>query len=79
MPADSLQFLFLRDGSASEQGVVDMSNDSDAPTFQVVQAGIITHGVTLLEEPFTREILSKHVRQVLDEPIQVIRRMQLSI
>jgi len=34
----------------------------------ILQAGILANAVTLLEKPFTREILSKRVRQVLDEP-----------
>ena len=34
----------------------------------IVQAGILANGVPLLEKPFTREILSKRVRQALDEP-----------
>jgi two-component system cell cycle sensor histidine kinase/response regulator CckA len=33
----------------------------------IVQAGILANGVALLEKPFTREILSKRVRQALDE------------
>lgn len=34
----------------------------------IVQAGILPNGAALLEKPFTRDILSKRVRQVLDEP-----------
>ena len=41
---------------------------SGYPNDGIVQAGILANGVALLEKPFTREILSKRVRQVLDEP-----------
>ena len=41
---------------------------SGYPSEGIVQAGILASGVTLLEKPFTREILSKRVRQVLDDP-----------
>ena len=41
---------------------------SGYPNDGIVQAGILAGGVTLLEKPFTREILSKRVRQVLDDP-----------
>ena len=41
---------------------------SGYPNDGIVQAGILASGVTLLEKPFTREILSKRVRQVLDDP-----------
>jgi PAS domain S-box-containing protein len=41
---------------------------SGYPNDGIVQAGILANGVTLLEKPFTREILSKRVRQVLDAP-----------
>jgi len=41
---------------------------SGYPNDGIVQAGILANGVTLLEKPFTREILSKRVRQVLDGP-----------
>jgi len=41
---------------------------SGYPNDGIVQAGILANGVILLEKPFTREILSKRVRQVLDEP-----------
>ena len=41
---------------------------SGYPNDGIVQAGILSNGVALLEKPFTREILSKRVRQVLDEP-----------
>jgi signal transduction histidine kinase/ActR/RegA family two-component response regulator len=40
---------------------------SGYPNDGIVQAGILANGVALLEKPFTREILSKRVRQVLDE------------
>ena len=40
---------------------------SGYPNNGIVQAGVVDHGVPLLEKPFTREILSKRVRQVLDE------------
>ena len=42
---------------------------SGYPNDGIVQAGILASGVTLLEKPFTREILSKRVRQVLDDPL----------
>jgi len=48
-------------------GVLYMSG---YPDDGIVQAGILKSGVTLLEKPFTREILSKRVRQVLDEAFQ---------
>ena len=41
---------------------------SGYPNDGIAQAGILANGVALLEKPFTREILSKRVRQVLDEP-----------
>lgn len=41
---------------------------SGYPNDGIVQAGILASGVTLLEKPFTREILSRRVRQVLDDP-----------
>ena len=41
---------------------------SGYPNDGIVQAGILANGVTLLEKPFTRETLSKRVRQALDEP-----------
>jgi PAS domain S-box-containing protein len=41
---------------------------SGYPNDGIVQAGILANGVTLLDKPFTREILSKRVRQVLDAP-----------
>ena len=41
---------------------------SGYPNDGIVQAGILANGATLLEKPFTREILSKRVRQVLDGP-----------
>ena len=37
----------------------------------IVQSGILTSGAVLLEKPFTREILLRRVRQVLDEVPQV--------
>lgn len=40
---------------------------SGYPNDGTAQAGILANGVALLEKPFTREILSKRVRQVLDE------------
>ena len=40
---------------------------SGYPNDGIVQAGILANGVALLEKPFTREILSRRVRQVLDE------------
>jgi two-component system, cell cycle sensor histidine kinase and response regulator CckA len=40
---------------------------SGYPNDGIVQAGILANGVALLEKPFTREILSKRVRQALDE------------
>ena len=43
---------------------------SGYPNDGIVQAGILASGVTLLEKPFTREILAKRVRQVLDEPVR---------
>lgn len=43
---------------------------SGYPNDGIVQAGILANGVTLLEKPFTREILSKRVRQVLDATAQ---------
>jgi hypothetical protein len=33
----------------------------------IVQSGILTSEAPLLEKPFTREILLRRVRQVLDE------------
>ena len=41
---------------------------SGYPNDGIVQAGILANGVALLEKPFTRELLSDRVRQVLDEP-----------
>lgn len=43
---------------------------SGYPSDGIVQAGVPTNGATLLEKPFTREILSKRVRQALDVPAQ---------
>lgn len=42
---------------------------SGYPNDGIAQAGILANGVVLLEKPFTREILSKRVRQVLDESV----------
>ena len=41
---------------------------SGYPNDGIAEAGVLANGVALLEKPFTREILSKRVRQVLDEP-----------
>ncbi len=41
---------------------------SGYPNDGIANAGILSAGVVLLEKPFTREILSRRVRQVLDEP-----------
>lgn len=43
---------------------------SGYPTDGIVQAGILANRVTLIEKPFTREILMKRVRELLDEPPQ---------
>ena len=40
---------------------------SGYPNDGILQAGILTEKVALLEKPFTREILTKRVRQMLDE------------
>jgi two-component system, cell cycle sensor histidine kinase and response regulator CckA len=40
---------------------------SGYPNDGIVQAGVLANGVALLEKPFTREILSRRVRQVLDD------------
>jgi two-component system, cell cycle sensor histidine kinase and response regulator CckA len=40
---------------------------SGYPNDGILQAGILTERVALLEKPFTREILTKRVRQMLDE------------
>jgi PAS domain S-box-containing protein len=40
---------------------------SGYPNDGIVQSGILATGVVLLEKPFTREILLRRVRQVLDE------------
>jgi len=37
----------------------------------IVQSGILESGALLLEKPFTREILLRKVRQVLDEVPQI--------
>lgn len=42
---------------------------SGYPNDGILQAGILTEKVPLLEKPFTREILTKRVRQVLDESL----------
>jgi len=43
---------------------------SGYPNDGIVQSGILATGVVLLEKPFTREILLRRVRQVLDESPQ---------
>ena len=40
---------------------------SGYPNDGIVRSGILASGVALLEKPFTREILARNVRQVLDE------------
>jgi two-component system, cell cycle sensor histidine kinase and response regulator CckA len=40
---------------------------SGYPNDGIVQSGILASGVVLLEKPFTREILLRRVRQILDE------------
>ena len=40
---------------------------SGYPNDGIVRSGILANGVALLEKPFTREILARSVRQVLDE------------
>jgi two-component system cell cycle sensor histidine kinase/response regulator CckA len=40
---------------------------SGYPNVGIVQSGILAAGVALLEKPFTRKILTRRVRQVLDE------------
>jgi CheY-like chemotaxis protein len=42
---------------------------SGYPNDGILQAGILAEKVPLLEKPFTREILTKRVRQMLDEPV----------
>ncbi|HYK39107.1 MAG TPA: ATP-binding protein, partial [Candidatus Eremiobacteraceae bacterium] len=42
---------------------------SGYPNDGILQAGILTERVPLLEKPFTREILAERVRQMLDEPV----------
>jgi len=42
---------------------------SGYPNDGILQAGILTEKVPLLEKPFTREILTKRVRQMLDESV----------
>ena len=44
---------------------------SGYPNDGIVQSGILASGVLLLEKPFTREILLRRVRQVLDELSQL--------
>ncbi len=41
---------------------------SGYPNAGIAHSGILAAGVVLLEKPFTREILSRRVRQVLDQP-----------
>ena len=41
---------------------------SGYPNDGIAHSGILAAGVVLLEKPFTREILSRRVRQVLDQP-----------
>jgi two-component SAPR family response regulator len=41
---------------------------SGYPSDGIANSGILSAGVVLLEKPFTREILSRRVRQVLDDP-----------
>jgi len=43
---------------------------SGYPNDGIVRSGILATGVALLEKPFTREILTRNVRQVLDEERQ---------
>ena len=43
---------------------------SGYPNDGIIQAGVPANGATLLEKPFTREILSKRVRQALDTSAQ---------
>lgn len=45
---------------------------SGYPSDGVVEAGTRASGVTLIEKPFTREMLMKRVRKLLDEPHQAI-------
>jgi two-component system, cell cycle sensor histidine kinase and response regulator CckA len=45
---------------------------SGYPNDGIAHSGILSAGVVLLEKPFTREILSRRVRQVLDDPRQAI-------
>jgi len=40
---------------------------SGYPNDGIVRSGFLANGVALLEKPFTREILARNVRQVLDE------------
>ena len=42
---------------------------SGYPNDGILQAGILTEKVALLEKPFTRELLTKQVRQMLDETL----------
>ena len=44
---------------------------SGYPNDGIVRSGILAAGVVLLEKPFTREILTRRVRQVLDEQPEV--------
>jgi len=41
---------------------------SGYPNEGIAHSGILSAGVVLLEKPFTREILTRRVRQVLDDP-----------
>jgi two-component system cell cycle sensor histidine kinase/response regulator CckA len=41
---------------------------SGYPNDGIANSGVLSAGVVLLEKPFTREILSRRVRQVLDDP-----------
>jgi CheY-like chemotaxis protein len=47
---------------------------SGYPNDGIVRSGVLTTGVALLEKPFTREILSRRVRQVLDQQPQLFER-----
>ena len=42
---------------------------SGYPNDGILQAGILAEKVPLLEKPFTREILTNRVRQILDDPL----------
>jgi PAS domain S-box-containing protein len=47
---------------------------SGYPNDGIVRSGVLATGVALLEKPFTREILSRRVRQVLDQQPQLFER-----